>query len=149
MKPLSVSDFRAKRLMLEESDFAEAPGNYPGPTKLIQKATWNSIVSLPDDVSIRASDQYGPELEQIWEYWEIWGRVVLAVQDLSGDPTESPTTVAACDAADEFQAATYCAVVGYYRVAFSCLRNVLEQTTIGTRLCWFNRCKAFRRLAKR
>lgn len=47
---------------------------------------------------------------------------------------KSPTAVAASDAADEFQAAIYCALVGYYRVAFSCLRNVLEQMTIGARL---------------
>jgi hypothetical protein len=56
------------------------------------------------------------------------------VQALSNDPTESPTAIAACDAADEFQGATYRALVGYYRVAFSCLRNVLEQMTIGARL---------------
>jgi len=134
MKPLSPSDFRAKRLMLEDSDFAVVSGSYPGPTDLIQEDTWKSITSLPDDVSIRTSDKYGPQLEQMWEYWGIWGRVVLGVQALSSDPTESPTAVAACDAADEFQAATYCALVGFYRVAFSCLRNVLEQMTIGTRL---------------
>lgn len=134
MKPLPASDFRAKRLMLEESDFAMPAGKYPGPTNLIQKAAWNSIVSLPDDVSIRTSDQYGPQLEQMWEYWGIWGRVVLAVQELSIDPKESPAAFAACNATDELQAGTYCALVGYYRVAFSCLRNVLEQITIGTRL---------------
>jgi hypothetical protein len=134
MKPLSASDFRATRLMLDDSDFALASGTYPGPTNLIEKGTWESIVSLPDDVSIRTSDEYGPQLEQMWEYWGIWGRVVHAVQALSKNPTESPTAIGACDAADEFQAATYCALVGYYRVAFSCLRNVLEQMTIATRL---------------
>jgi hypothetical protein len=143
MKPLSLSDFRANRLMLDDSDFAIAPGDYPGPTNLIQKATWTSIVSLPDDVSIRTSDQYGPQLEQMWEYWSMWGRTVLAIQELRSDPAESPTAVAACDAADEFQAATYCALVGYYRVAFSCLRNVLEQITIGTRLTLSTDAKSF------
>ncbi len=129
--------------MLEDSDFAIAPGIYPGPTNLIQKATWKSIISLPDDVSIRTSDQYGPQLEQLWEYWGIWGRVVLAVHELSSDPSKSPTAVAACDAADEFQAATFCALVGYYRVAFSCLRNVLEQITIGARLAVSADAKSF------
>jgi hypothetical protein len=47
------------------------------------------------------SDQYGPQLEQMWEYWGIRDRAVLAIQELSIDPTESPTAVAACDAADE------------------------------------------------
>jgi hypothetical protein len=79
----------------------------------------------------------------MWEYWGIWCRVVLAIQALSNDPTQSPTAIAACDAADEFQAATYCALVGYYRVAFSCLRNVLEQMTIAARLTITNDLKSF------
>jgi hypothetical protein len=120
--------------MLQKKDFALARGKYPGPTNLIEKGTWESIVSLPDDVSIRTSDRYGPELEQMWEYWGTWGRVVLAVQALTKDPAESPTAIAACEATDELQASTYCALVGYYRVAFSCLRNVLEQITIACRL---------------
>ncbi len=143
MKPLPASDFRAKRLMLEDSDFAVAPGKYLGPTNLIQEDTWKSITSLPDDVSIRTSDKYGSQLEEMWEYWGTWGRVVLAVQALSRDPSQSPTAIAACDASDEFQAATYCALVGFYRVAFSCLRNVLEQMTIGTRLATISDTKSF------
>jgi len=134
MKPLRASDFRSRRLMLQKTDFALARGRYPGPTNLIEKGTWESIVSLPDDVSIRTSDKYGPQLHKMWEYWGTWVRVVLAVQDLSKDPTESPIAIAASDAADEIQASIYCALVGYYRVAFSCLRNVLEQMTIGARL---------------
>jgi hypothetical protein len=134
MKPLPKSDFRARRLMLEASDFAIARGKYAGPTNLIKKVTWESIVSLPDDVSIRTSDKYGSQLEEMWDHWGLWTRGVLGVQALSKDPTESPTAIASCDATDEFQGATYCALTGYYRVAFSCLRNVLEQVTIGTRL---------------
>lgn len=134
MKPLPMSDFRARRFMLEKKDFAVASGKYAGPVDLISKATWNSIVVLPDDVSIRTSDKYGSQLETIWDHCTMWGRVVLAVQALGKDPRESPTAIAACDAGDEFQAATYCALVGYYRVAFSCLRNILEQVTIGIQL---------------
>ncbi|GEM_PF-6258404 len=135
MKPLPDSDFRAKRYLLEKSDFAIASGEYEGPTHLIDKDTWESIVTLPDDVSIRTSDKYGPQLEQIWEFWSMWPRVVGGVQALSkDDPAESPTAIAACDATDEFQAGTYAALVGYYRVAYSCLRNVLEQVSIATQL---------------
>jgi hypothetical protein len=68
------------------------------------------------------------------EHWGTWVRIVLAIQELSKDPTKSPTAIAACDAADEFQAGLYAALVGYYRVGFSCLRNVLEQVTVGSRL---------------
>jgi hypothetical protein len=142
MKPLPESDFRAKRLMLEDDDFALVPGAYEGRTDLVAESTWNSTVSLPDDVSVRTSDKYGTRLEQMWEYWGIWNRVVLAVQALSKDPSESPMAIAACDA-DEFQAATYCALVGHYRVGFSCLRNVLEQMMIGTRLALIPDSKYF------
>ena len=143
MKALPASDFRAKRLMLEKKDFAIAPGRCPGPTDLIRKKTWTSIISLPDDVSIRTSDRYGSQLNQMEEYGGIWARVVLGVQALRKNPRKSPLAIAACDAADEFQASTYCALVGYYRVAFSCLRNVLEQMTIATRLAVINDPKSF------
>ena len=134
MKPLDASDFRARRFMLEKDDFAQASGEYAGPTNLIDEGTWKSLVVLPDDVSVRTSDKYGSQLQTMWEYWGMWTRVVGGVQALSGKPLESPTAWAACDATDEFQAATYTALVGYYRVAFSCLRNVLEQMIIALQL---------------
>jgi hypothetical protein len=65
MKPLPSSDFRARRLMLDDDDFAVTSGKYAGPTNLIAASTWKSMVSLPDDVSIRTSDKYGPHLEQM------------------------------------------------------------------------------------
>lgn len=120
--------------MLEQRDFAISSGRYSGATDRINRKTWRSIVGLPDDVSVRTSDKFGSQLAQIWDYCDIWVRVVLGVQDLVRNPRRSPTAIAASDAADEFQAGTYCALVGYYRVAFSCLRNVLEQLTIATQL---------------
>jgi hypothetical protein len=77
------------------------------------------------------------------DYSGNWARVVLGVQALSKNPRKSPLAIAACDVADEFQASTYCALVGYYRVAFSCLRNVLEQMTIATRLAVVSDPKSF------
>jgi hypothetical protein len=70
----------------------------------------------------------------MWELWDLWPRVVGGVQALSKDPKESPTAIATCDATDEFQAGIYAAMAGFYRVAHSCLRNVLEQITIATQL---------------
>ncbi len=134
MKPLPSSDFRSKRFMLEKDDFALSEGEYPGPVDLINEDTWKSIVALSDDVSIRTSDRYGTQLGKMWDYWDMWLRVTGGIQALSKKPTESPTAIAVCDAGDEFQAGTYCALVGYYRVAFSCLRNVLEQVSIGAQL---------------
>jgi hypothetical protein len=47
---------------------------------------------------------------------------------------ESPLCAAACDVGDEFQASISNALVGFYRVAFSCLRNALENMSIGLEL---------------
>jgi hypothetical protein len=143
MKPLDDADFRARRHMLEKDDFALASGEYSGPANLIDEDTWKSIVVLSDDVSIRTSDRYGSQLQQMWDYWDMWIRVVGGVQVHSSDPTKSATAIAACDASDEFQAATFAALVGYYRVAFSCLRNVLEQVTIAAQLTISNDAKGF------
>jgi hypothetical protein len=129
--------------MLEKDDFALTSGEYSGPTNLIDEGTWKSMVALPDDVSIRTSDKYGSQLRTMWEHWDMWNRVVGGIQALSSNPAESPTAVAACDAADDFQAATYTALVGYYRVAFSCLRNVLEQITIALQLSLSNDAQGF------
>ncbi len=73
----------------------------------------------------------------------MWTRVIGGVQALSRNPQESATAIAALDACDEFQAATYAALVGFYRVAFSCLRNVLEQMTIAAQLCLSQDTKDF------
>src|SRR5882724_2778466 len=111
MKPLPDSDFRARRYLLEKEDFGLASGEYAGPINLIDEGTWHSIVDLPDDVSIRTTDKYGSQLGQMWKFWDMWTRVVGGVQALSKDCKESPSAIAACDATDEFQAATYSALV--------------------------------------
>jgi hypothetical protein len=144
MKPLDDADFRARRYLFEKKDFALAEGEYAGPTNLIDKSTWTSIVALPDDVSIRTSDKYGSQLEKIWDYWGMWVWLVRGIQSLTTNPEELPTAIAACDATDEFQAATYAALVGFYRLAFSALRNVLEQVTIAVQLTLSNDAKSFR-----
>src|SRR5579862_8924648 len=144
MKPLDDADFRARRYLFEKEDFAHAEGEYPGPTNLIEKSTWHSIVALPDDVSIRTSDKYGPQIETIWDYWGKWTWLVRGIQGLTTNPVESPTAIAACDATYEFQAATYAALVGFYRLAFSALRNVLEQITIAVQLTLSNDAQSFR-----
>jgi len=74
----------------------------------------------------------------------MWTWVVRGIQALSPNPEESPPAIAACDATDEFQAATYAALVGFYRVAFSALRNVLEQVTIAVQVTLSNDAKSFR-----
>jgi hypothetical protein len=44
-------DFRARRVVLTRGDFAWAPKPEPLPSDRVDKATWSSIVTLPDDVA--------------------------------------------------------------------------------------------------
>jgi len=128
-KLLPTTDFRARRVVLTRSDFAYAPKPAEPPTDLIDKATWESIVILPDDVAVRTSNYHGTALAQMHDLWGAWIESVGDVQDCM-----FPVML---DAGDDFQAATYNALTGFYRFAASGLRSALELVTIGT---WVQVC---------
>jgi hypothetical protein len=135
MKPVPNADFRSRRLILEPEDFALGPDAPDGPpTDLIDIAVWRSMTSLQDDVSIRTTDHFGCELKDLWECWTEWSCLTGVLQSLSGNPQESPICHVASDVGDEFQSSICNALVGFYRVAFSCLRNALEHMSIGAQL---------------
>lgn len=124
-KSLPLEDFRAVRIVLEDDDFAIVPEDPdPPPRELISRETWNSIVTLPDDVGIRTSNDHGRLLEGMDRCWEAFTDAL----SLRHDPIET----AILDAADEFHAATYNSLHGFYRQAFGCLRNALETVVIAT-----------------
>ncbi|MCL5998334.1 MAG: hypothetical protein M1546_20125 [Chloroflexi bacterium] len=123
-KPLPLDDFRAVRIILEPDDFALSSGEEPPPWDLVDEKTWHGITVLPDDVSIRTSNHHGSLLKTLYDLWGAWIEAVGCDQD--------PLYDTILDAADEFQAVTFNALHGYYRQAFGCLRNALEQVIIGT-----------------
>ena len=123
-KALPLEDFRAVRIVLEPDDFAFSSGDEPPPSDLVDKETWRGITLLPDDVAIRTSNHHGDLLKMLYNLWGAWIEAVGETQD--------PLYDTILDAADEFQAATFNALHGYYRPAIGCLRNALEQITIGT-----------------
>jgi hypothetical protein len=120
-RPLSLDDFRAVRIVLEDDDFALVERPDGPPTDLIDCEVWNGIVTLPDDVAIRTSNHHGQMLRILDLHWTAW---VFAV-----DPVQEPIGKAMLDAAEEFRAATFNALLGYYRQACGCLRNALEVIT--------------------
>lgn len=135
MKPLDSKDFRSSRLVLEPDDFALGPSEPdPPPSDLIERDTWESMVSLPDDVSIRTSNEYGKVLKALWFYWGQWICLVGALRQGSATSAPCPVAHVASDVSDELQASIFCSLAGYYRVAFSCLRNVIEQMTVALQL---------------
>ena len=123
-KPLPTDDFRSVRIILEPDDFALSSGEEPPPSDLIDKEIWHGITVLPDDVSIRTSNHHGSLLRILYNLWGAWIESVGDKQDFLYDTI--------LDAADEFQATTFNALNGYYRQAIGCLRNALQQVTIGT-----------------
>lgn len=124
-KPLSLGDFRAVRVILEPDDFGlggDEPD--PPPSDLVSEKTWHGMKDLPDDVAIRTSDHNGKILGEV--YW-LWGRWIEAVGE-----DQDAIFVPMLDAHDDLHASFFDSLHGYYRTAFSALRNVVELMTIGT-----------------
>ena len=121
---LPPEDFRAVRRVLEPDDFAFSSGDELPPSDLVDKETWYGITLLPEDVAIRTSNHHGDLLKMLYDLWKAWIEAVGENQD--------PLYATILNAADEFQAAIFNALHGFYRPAISCLRNALEQITIGT-----------------
>lgn len=116
-------DFRARRIVLARADFAYAPKPEPPASDLINQTTWHSIVTLPDDVAVRTSNHHGTTLEQLHDVWGDWVQSV-------GDVHDTMFGVM-LDAGDDFQAATYTGLTGFYRVSVAALRSALELVSIG------------------
>ena len=124
-------DFRSKRKLLPSEACAHAEGPDLPPQDLIGEDVWNSIMSLPDDVSLRTSNDYGTELKHMHELWE-------SLIDILGE-TEDVMRHSLLDVADESMACIVNSMIGFYRIAASCLRNSLEIVTHGA---YYQRCKS-------
>lgn len=135
-RKLPKSDFRARRVVLTRGDFGLAPKAASRRSDLIGKATWASIVRLPDDVAIRTSNHHGTALRQLDDLWGAW---IDACAESKGR-----FSAAMLDAADEFQSATFAALTGFYRLSATALRSALEVTTVATWLCVSHRGSDFR-----
>lgn len=124
-------DFRSVRIRLRHEDFAIWSGPDEPPRDLVEPDVWKGITALPDDVSLRTSDNYGSTLRLLWDLWGEWISVVLALQEAVGEKVDSPIAHTACDVSEYLQAATYNALTGYYRLAHTSLRAIIENMTFG------------------
>jgi hypothetical protein len=117
-------DFRATRRKLPRDAFAWGPDEPNGaPEDRIEEQAWASIVSLPDDVSLRTSNNHGSQLGAMHDLWSSWIESVGEDQDCM--------YYVMADAGDEYQACLFNALCGFYRVGASCLRSALELTLFG------------------
>lgn len=131
-KKMPTSDFRALRTVLEASDFAEAPGPRERPIKdLVAKAAWEDIQTLPETVAIFTSNDHGTELGLLSDLWGCWvGTLEIESIPVSKRAVHRASLVVT----DEFQAATFNALHGFYRIVADSLRSAVEQMMIATDL---------------
>ncbi|HYT37797.1 MAG TPA: hypothetical protein VEL49_11535 [Ktedonobacteraceae bacterium] len=108
---------------MEEDDFALSEGPELPPSDLIKAKTWSGIMTLPDDVAIRTSNHHGTVLKIMYALWGVWWEAIGETEDLIYVPM--------LDAGDDFSAALFNLLHGFYRQACDSLRSALELTAIG------------------
>lgn len=137
---LPATDFRARRRVLQNSDFAIAPTRDPRATDKIAKDIWNQIFILPDDVAVRTTNHNGAGIKGISDLIYEWL--------LHCDGQDRLMGVVMLDAHDDFDAALYASIVGYYRLANTAMRSALELVAIGTWAQVCGRKKEFQKWQK-
>jgi hypothetical protein len=117
-------EFRTIRAKLPPEAFAVHPdGPPPPPRDLIEPHVWQEVISLPDDVALRTSDDYGTEIKAMLE---LWGSVIEMCSE-TGDAWFRTCLYMA----DGLQACTFNALCGYYGVGASSLRGTMEALIAG------------------
>jgi hypothetical protein len=127
---LPIRDFRRRRALLAPHLFADpGTGNDQPPTDLVSRAAWAGIIDLPTDVLLRATSHEGSTVDRLHKICTAW------IFSTPMEETEAPYIFEpALLAHEEFDALAFIAVHGYYRQALGCLRNALEQMTVGAGL---------------
>lgn len=125
-EPLRVGLFRAERWYLPDRGFPGAPDRPEPPNDLVPPEAWEGIMGLPTDVLLRTTDHLGNIVDHLHDQWSGW------VDSMPETPSHSPFMFGpALDATDEFQAAPFAAMHGWYRQATAGLRNALETMVCG------------------
>jgi hypothetical protein len=92
----------------------------------IEDSVWEGLTTLPDDVALRMADYHGTLLETIYG---LWGEFAMSYRK-----NESPLFDFMLDVSDDFFAATFNFLHGFFRQSFFSLRGAVELMTIGTYL---------------
>ena len=69
---LPLEDFRARRTALTRGDFLIAAPSAAPANDRIDRATWNSVVTLPDDIAVRTTNYHGTAIRQLHDLWGAW-----------------------------------------------------------------------------
>ena len=98
---------------------------------LIDQDTWETIIQLPDDVTIQTTNVYGRKIRLAEAIRADWVSITLDVYGAVEENGSSPFNETVTNSFSELQASLFSAISGYYRTGISTLRNVLEHLTIG------------------
>jgi hypothetical protein len=125
-KHLPLKDFRARRRVLVGGD--QVP-----PRDLIGKSIWEKLTTLPTDVAVQTSDHQGTRLKRLYFLSTLWVKAIRLPGDgESSESYENDMTVAPMlSTLEEFDAAIFTALHGFYRPSIACARNALEVVTVG------------------
>jgi hypothetical protein len=128
-KLLPLEDFRARRRVLTADDFAIGCDEV-SPRDLIDQDTWERLTTLPTDVAIQTSDHHGAQLKLLYVLGSLWVEAIDLPKN--GETYENDMTLAPMlTASEEFDAATFTALHGFYRPSIGCARNAPEVVTAG------------------
>lgn len=125
-RKIKVGRFRRRRFYLADHVFAIViKGNRADEHRNpLRKKRWRQMMDLPTDVALRTTDQMGSLIEDMQRQW--WA----LMNAMPSDPDEWPfISDAYLDVLDEFDAAPFIAVHGYYRQATAALRGAFEVMT--------------------
>jgi hypothetical protein len=127
-KLLPLKDFRARRRVLTADDYAD-PGDEVSPRDLIEQDTWEYLTTLPTDVAVQTSDHHGTQLKILYALCSLWIKAIDLPKN--GETHQNDMTlIPMATASEEFDAATFAALHGFYRPSIGCARNALEVVTV-------------------
>ena len=127
LRPLEVGLFRGQRQYLADHVFLSVGGGGSPPRDLVPREAWEGLIDLPTDVLLRTTDYLGTMVDDLHAQGSTW------IHAMPFEPALAPFMFEpALDASDEFQAAPFAALHGWYRQATAGLRNALEGVAIGS-----------------
>ena len=118
VRKLAAADFRARRMVLEPTDFALTDGKpEPPPTDLVDREVWHGIMDIADDVVIRTTSYQGSHVGVLYELWGAW---------VNAMPEGCIVGYAMLECSDDFAACMFSLLHGFYKQAVGTLRSALE-----------------------
>lgn len=128
---LSADDYRRERKYLAPSAFAwpdDSETTYPPPSDLVERAHWDSIMTLPTDVALKSTSYVGSLVGRLDALHTDW---IFSWPEIGTAPYMEEVALLA---GEEFDALVFNAAHGWYRQALGCLRNAFETMTVAAAL---------------